>query len=305
MNKISERHHYVPIFLAKNFTQTNGKLNLYDKKADKEFEAKPKNIFLERNRNTFINREGKKSDVIEKMYSDLDNKFATNIRSIKNKVSMDVNELKLLLFLTYTMKWRVPQYDESFIEAKKCFSIEDLGLGIRFKGEKLNIDLEAQFSTEIHQEIKRFLLAIQPFRFIDDYKKIAKNSFLISSSYPGLIGDCPVNELNVNSNEVFEDFIFPFTENLTLVYSQRIDKQELKDFLENGRSENVNRFIKDFSISRDLSTMALSERLSGGSDKNYLKKISEGYKKAILNNNNKDSVNASVFNILLNFKKYK
>lgn len=304
MNKISRRHHYVPIFLAKNFSKANNKINIYDKEKDKLFEANPKNIFLESDRNNFINSEGDKSDVIEKIYSDLDNQFATIIRSVKKNVSMNGKELKLLLFLAYTMKWRVPQYDESFIKAKEFFSIEDLGLGIKFNETKLNIDLESEFDTDMHQELKRFLLAIQPFRFKDDYEKISQNSFLISTPFPGIIGDCPVNELPVDSNEVFEDFIFPFTENLTLVYSQRIDKLELKDFLENGKIEKVNQFLKDFSISRDLSTMALSGRFSGCSDKEYLDTIIDGLKKGLSNEKTKDSLNTSVFGVLYKFKDY-
>lgn len=301
MSDISNRHHYVPIFIAKNFTMKNEKLIVYDKSIDESFEAKPKNIFLESGRNTFKTTHGKKVDIIEKIYTKLDDKFAKVVKTVKTNESMNGANLEMLLFFAYIMKWRVPLYDESFNEAKDVFSLKDLGLALKIDDIILDIDLESQFNTDLHQELKRFLLAIQPFRFKEDLKKISLNSFLISSPIKAVIGDCPVNELAVISDEIFEDFVFPITEHLTLVYSQRIDIFDLKDFLENGKIDNVNQFIKDFSISRDLSTVALSRRFSGCSDKEYFDIITKGFKN---NKFNKD-LHSSVFNRLYNYKEYK
>jgi hypothetical protein len=291
--------------MAKNFSMKNGKIIVYDKDTDKSFEAKPKNVFLESGRNTFKTSIGQKVDIIEKIYSDLDNQFAKVIQKVKENGTMTGTELKMLLFLAYIMKWRVPQYDKSFNEAKELFTVEDLGLGIKFDDTRLNIDLESQFNTELHQEIKRFLIAIQPFRFNDDYKKISQNSFLISTPFNAVIGDCPLNEIAIKSEEIFEDFVFPITEYLTLVYSQRIDKIELKDFLENGKVDNINQFLKDFSIARDLSTVALSGRFSGCSDKDYFDVIINGFKTGMKNSKTKDDLHMSIFNRLYNYRDYK
>lgn len=302
--KISKRHHYVPIFLAKNFSNKKGKLIIYDKEKDKVFEAIPKNIFLENDRNNFENQRDEKVDTIEKMYADLDSKFAKTLRDVKETGNLERGNLRMLLFLAYTTKWRVPRYDKSFDDAKKFFSVDDLGLGIKIDNSKLDYDLEKIFKTDLQQELKRFLLAIQPFRFKEDYKKISKNSFLISTPFPALIGDCPVNEVQIESKEVFEDFVFPITDYLTLVNSQRIDKYKLKEFLENGKTEKVNQFLKDFSISKDLSTMALSKRFSGGSDKKYLNSIINGYKNGQNNTRTKNDMHNYVFNILYSYEKY-
>lgn len=79
--------------------------------------------------------------------------------------------------------------------------------------------------------------------------------------------------------------MFPFTENLTLVYSQRIDKFDIQDFLNNGDIDNVDKFIKDFSMARDLSTMALSGRFTGSSDEEYLKNFVYHYKIGLQSDN--------------------
>lgn len=302
--KKSKRHHYVPIFIAKNFSKENGKLLVYDKKADKVFEAKPKNIFLESDRNTFYNYKNEKDDVIEKIYADLDSQLSRALNEVKKTGNLSGENLKKLLFLAYITKWRVPEYDESFNDAKNYFTIGDLGLGVKIDSNKLNIYLESIFTTELHQEIKRFLLAIQPFRFKEDYKKILENSFLICTPYPGVIGDCPVNEIPVQSDEIFEDFIFPITKDLTLIHSHRIDKKKFQHFLENGNTESVDLFLRNLSIARDLSTVALSGRFSGCSDKKYFDLIIEGYKSGSKNKKTKDTLSSSVFTILYEYKNY-
>lgn len=302
--KTTKRHHYIPVFLSKHFSNEKGKLNVYNKTNDQSFMVSPQNIFLINDRNTFIDESGKESDVIEKIYASLDYKFSIALNEVKETGDLSGNNLKQLLLLAYTSKWRVPQYDESFVNAKNYFSVDDLGLGIKSDDLNLDIDLESIFETDLYQELKRFLLSIQPFRFKDDFKKIFENSFLLSSPYPGLIGDCPVNEVNVISENIFEDFILPITSELTLVYSQRIDKIELMNILKNSKTENYNNFIKAFSIARDLSTMNIAEQNVGCSNSEYLNDIVNNYKSCIKNDKIKDSLSSGVFTILYNYKQY-
>jgi hypothetical protein len=300
----SHRHHYVPIFLIKNFVRKNGQILMYDKIKDKLFEANPTRVFLEKDRNTFSDKQGEKHDIIERIYTSLDTLLAPVLRDVNERQNLSGKNLQLLLFLAYLLKWRVPQYDESFRQAQAYFSVDDLGLGIKNGDSVLDIDLEPGFDTDFHQELKQFLLAIQPFRFKDDYKSIFDNSFLIFSDFSSLLGDCPVNEVPLISDEVFEDFVFPLTPNITLVHCKRVDKFELQSFLATGQTEKVNQFIKDFSIARDLSTLALSGRLAGCFNEDYFKVIINGYKMALQNERTKDKISTSVFSIIYDYKKY-
>lgn len=303
MNK-SRRHHYVPRFLTNYFSKEDGNIYVYDKIADKFYEGSSINLFVERDRNTFVNSDGIEDDVIEKMYSSFDSLFAQALAEITRTGDVSNENFKLLLFLAYISKWRVPQYDESFENAKKYFSVDELGLGFKTSnGDRLDVNLEEYFDSDWHQESKRFLLAFQPFRFKDDFKTLIENSFLVSSPISSFISDCPFNEVPIVGDTFFEDFVFPVTKDLTLVYSNRIDRNEVQDFILNGNEEKVNQFLKDFSIGRDISILALSERNVGCCDFDYLQHTVNNYKEFKARGTD-TPFNATVFNVLYRFNEY-
>ncbi|TWR24826.1 hypothetical protein FPZ43_18190 [Mucilaginibacter pallidiroseus] len=123
---------------------------------------------------------------------------------------------------------------------KHFFSVDDLGLGLKNDhNERIDLNFEAFFTSDMHQELKRLLLAVQPFRFKDDFKKLLAHSFIISTPFDALISDCPFIEATINSDEFFEDFVFPVNKDLTLVYSSRIDRNEIQDFLLNGDQMDI------------------------------------------------------------------
>ncbi|RZJ23727.1 MAG: DUF4238 domain-containing protein [Acinetobacter sp.] len=300
----SRRHHYVPQFLTNYFTNNDDQIFIYDKFEDKIYKGSAVNLFVENNRNTFANLEGVNDDVIERMYSTLDNKFSSVLTEISTSRVLSNSNFELLLFFAYISKWRVPQYDAAFSEAKDYFTVDDLGIGIKNAfNEKLNINLEDYFDLEMHQEIKRILLALQPFRNKDDFKRILKNSFLIYTPISSFIGDCPFNESTIISDVIFEDFVFTVTKDLTLVYSSRIDKNEIQDFIIKGDQKKVDLFLRDFSTSRDISTLALAHRNIGCCNKEYLEHLIQVYKDHIRKNNTAP-FNSTVFNLLYRFKEY-
>lgn len=303
MNK-SRRHHYVPQFLTKHFSDHKGQINVYDKIDDKFYKNSAINLFVENDRNTFKNLHGIEDDIIEKVYSSLDSLFSNLLLEITTSKSVSNENFKLLLFLAYITKWRVPQYDESFNNAKKYFSVDELGLGLKdAENRRINIDLENYFKLDMQQELKRLLLAIQPFRFKEDFKQLMDHSFLVCTPYDSFISDCPFNEAQIVSDEIFEDFVFPVTKDLTLIYSKRLDKYKIQDFLCNGKENNVNLFLRDFSIARDVSMLDLSERNVGCSDKEYLQNLVNHYKEFKSNTKN-PAFNLTVFNILYRIDEY-
>jgi hypothetical protein len=300
----SRRHHYVPQFLTRGFLDDKGKIQVYDKIKDRFYEGNAVNLFLENDRNTFINFEGVDDDIIEKVYASFDGLFSGVLAEISSTNKVSNENYEALLFLAYISKWRVPQYDESFKDAKSSFTVDELGLG--FKGSddrRININLEEYFGLDMQQELKRILLAVQPFRFREDFKKLKQNSFLINTHLPSFIGDCPFVEATLISDEIFEDFIFPVTKDLTLVYSTRIDRNEIQDFLLNGNEENIDLFLRDFSTGRDVSLLALAERNVACSDPGYLQHIVNSYKTVKARGTN-TPFNLTIFNLLYRFKEY-
>nr|WP_319571729.1 DUF4238 domain-containing protein [uncultured Draconibacterium sp.] len=303
MNK-SRRHHYVPQFMTKYFSDDKEQINVYDKINDRFYKNSAINLFVENDRNTFPNLEGIEDDVIERVYSSLDTQFSNVLTEITNSGKVSNENFKQLLFLAYISKWRVPRYDESFEKAKEHYSVDDLGLGFKDSdNERIEINLEDYFELDMQQEMKRLLLAIQPFRFKMDFKQLIKSSFLINTPIDSFISDCPFNEATIISDEIFEDFVFPITRDLTLVYSKRINVTEIQDFILNGEEKNVHRFLKEFSFARDVSMLELAERNVACSDLDYLKHVVNTYK--VYKAKGTDTAyNLTVFNVLYRFKEY-
>ena len=300
----SKRHHFVPQFLMRYFTNEKGKLYVYDKLNDTFFESTTENLFLEKDRNTFKNLYDVDDDIVENFYTQFDTYFSSILKELHTHKKFDSRITKSLISLAYISKWRVRQYDESFNTAKEFFSVDDLGLGFKDEnGERIDIDLESIFDTDMHQEIKRILLAIQPIRFKDDFKKIFNNTFFLNSNVPSFISDCPFNEIPLENEIIFEDFVFPIFSDLTLIHSNRIDLKKIQNFIKEGKEENVQAFLNDFSYTRDISMLELCERNVACSNLEYLKHIVENYKKA-KQKNMKTPINVTVFNVLYGFEEY-
>lgn len=303
MNR-SRRHHYIPQFLTRHFANEDGQLHVYDKINDKFYRSSAINLFVEADRNTFTDVNGGQNDVIERIYSSLDAEFSVALNRITATGQLSSPDFKLILFFAYISKWRVRVYDESFKIAKEAYSVDDLGLGLKDEAnEKLDFLLENIFLSDMQQELKRFLLAAQPFRFKEDYQKLTANSFIVPTHIPAFIGDCPFNEATLESDELFEDFIFPLTRDLTLVYSPRVPLVTIKNFLLCGPDDKVMAFKKDFSCARDVSTLDLAERIIACSDEEYLRHTVSVYKE-FKRRNTGTAYHLTVFNVLYNFKEY-
>lgn len=122
----------------------------------------------------------------------------------------------------------------------------------------------------------------------------------MKTHYPALIGDCPFNELQSNSDKIFEDFVFPISKNMTLIHNQKIDKNDFSIFLDSDN--NVNTFLEAFSRARYLGTMHLSDRLVACCDKLYLEDIVNHYHKIQTSENYMNSQHSLVFIVLSNYK---
>jgi hypothetical protein len=298
----SWRHHYLPKFYIKGFCDKNEKITVYNKQYKKFEKKSPKYIFFKANRNTFSDALGNQSDILEKLYADLESKISSHLMDAINNTTGEiaVETLRNLIFLAYLTKWRNPQYDESFKELKDIITIDDLGLGLMADGKRVNVEIEEFFLSNLSQESKRLFLSIQPFRFKDDYKIIFKNSFIMPSSTPCLLGDCPFLEANFDNGKVFEDFIFPISKDQRLVYSDRISKYEFIEYFKNDESK-WREFIHLFSTVNDLTTFHLAEKYVACADEAYLRNIVDSYDNLIKSQLCNINLFKQVFNVLYNY----
>lgn len=117
--KNSSRHHYIPEFLIKGFTDSENKVFIYDILKDeiKPKSKSPKSIFFEWNRNTFTTDKGEEISIIEDLlFKEWDNKAAPIIKKFQETtlpdptLLSDNNIADFTLFLIQLF-WRLPYTD--------------------------------------------------------------------------------------------------------------------------------------------------------------------------------------------------
>jgi len=117
----STKHHYVPVFYLKGFTDAEGYFYVYDKLTKNTWKSKPENAFFENHRNTGSLQYQKgdyvfTSDGLEKAFADVDNAAAKVIQLIKkSRAEDDILSTEILLQVKYfinSLFWRSPANDE-------------------------------------------------------------------------------------------------------------------------------------------------------------------------------------------------
>ena len=262
----SDRHHYIPRFLIKNFSDSDNKLWVYNKEERRILKNKqsPKSIFFEWGRNTF-NINGKPSDNIEKIYGALDDLYAKTLDRILKTQTMAGSELTLMISLVSLIKWRIPKADDIFNNLKDI-PIENLGADILPVDKNVKVDnneINRIKDMEIVKETKRLLLSIQPLLKEDVLDEIHKNCFIVSfDEFPALLGDCPIIESPNSGFETLENFIFPLSTNDTLICKR-------------GAEKSISQ--KLFYIQKDLTVFHLSNKYVACKNREQLEKIAEIY----------------------------
>lgn len=120
MNNISSRHHYIPRFLIKNFTNSNGEVYVFDKLKQKILGKTfpPKSLFWEKDRNTMEFKNGKSSIIEDDTYSKIDE---IGNEAVKYLNEVDLNQQDILTKSIYQLQifilnlfWRIPNTDNLF-----------------------------------------------------------------------------------------------------------------------------------------------------------------------------------------------
>jgi hypothetical protein len=263
----SSRHHYIPRFLIKNFSDEENLLWVYNKEQRRILKAQqsPKAIFFEWDRNLFkVN--GAPGDNIEKMYGEVDNLLSKTLDNILATHNMTGRELTLMIYLVSLMKWRIPKVDASARELVKDLSIENLGMAIRPVDPTQKADpedLKKIYQTDIIGETKRLLLSVQPLLNPQVLDEIHSNCFITSyEEFPALLGDCPIIEEDNTDFKTLGNFIFPLSTTDTLICKR-----------------GAKRYIptRMFYIQKDLNIFHLSEKYVACKSHEQLKNIATIY----------------------------
>ncbi len=139
LKKKSSRHHYIPQFLIKGFTDDNELLHIYDKQGDKILSKQrpPKSIFFEMERNTVELKGNLKSSLLEDcLYAEIDNKMSKVIKHYQteelSKIDFQTEDTAIVLFFLISLFWRIPKTDYTFEDLMKRSIITAKGIDPEF-----------------------------------------------------------------------------------------------------------------------------------------------------------------------------
>lgn len=116
--KNSSRHHYIPEFLTKGFTNENGKVFVFDKIQDEVLakQKAPRSIFFEFDRNTVeVTNEISSSFIEDEFYSRIDDNGSQAIIQFRDEnlksIEFTIENTGHLLFFLIALFWRIPATD--------------------------------------------------------------------------------------------------------------------------------------------------------------------------------------------------
>lgn len=271
--EISRRHHYVPQFLLRNFTDEQGSFYVYDKQKKTVTKTYPSKVFFTWDRNTVTVRDVAQNrdvelDNLEQLHSALDSRFAADLHAVLQQGKLDPEQIASIVLLASFLKWRTPLSDSQFDKLKHTTSLEKLGVRIQAKNKANQPDeaaLEHLLNSELFKETKRFVLPLLPLLKGEKMLEIHNNSFIqhcLNQRAQALIGDCAILEQQGQGYDELGHFIFPLSTTATFVYK-----------ISPHLAVNSNLFYQ----CRDLATMHFSLRHVACRDEAYLRTLITQY----------------------------
>jgi hypothetical protein len=264
----SNRHHYIPEFYIKGFTNPEQKVIVYDKRAS-EFKSQafsPKQIFFEWNRNNLIIN-GKTDDFVENLYSIWDNKLSITYKRIneqKGRVKFDATDLFNLLIFVSLNHWRLPHLGNEIDNLIEDYSKENSFVKI------YDNNAGEEVSSEFFNEFKKrpgFKEMFRLSRPITDYLKLDINKVIdnwkiysaASNVELHILGDNPIIFKNDRKENILEnELIMPLSKGKLLI---------------NSNGKRIEQITPQIIIAIDTLVFIQSKSIVIGSNKDYLKAI--------------------------------
>ncbi|MCM8796003.1 MAG: DUF4238 domain-containing protein [Candidatus Omnitrophica bacterium] len=107
--KPKKRHHYIPVFYLKGFTNKDGCLYVYDKDNKPVFESSPEAIAYENHYFSFTTPEGEMdSETVENNIMLLEGEFARTVKKIHNYEDLSVDDRIVFSLFVASMMVRIP-----------------------------------------------------------------------------------------------------------------------------------------------------------------------------------------------------
>jgi len=109
MHSIPKRHHYIPTWHLKNFTDSNGICHVYDKETGKLFPSKPEKILKIKNYHTQETPNGVDENILESQISIVEGKAHKAIIKLISKENLTDDDIAMLITHIDYQKLRTPK----------------------------------------------------------------------------------------------------------------------------------------------------------------------------------------------------
>ena len=236
MQQASWRHHYIPEFYLKGFTDGNNQFSIYlvqDKKFKKDGKLfSPESHFFKKHDNTIVDFKNLPTDLLETQYASLDDKIAEVFNKLKNKegdncYGITLEDRVMLQYYVSILFWRLPSNNEIVQELSKHDMFEFLGLKVTDEYALENIK-RLQFPEPIKQhkdfhKILRIWIPQMTFPTIFDNKSQTTIVTFPPNKLPAICGDNPLILRHPEKLDLYnDDFILPLNRNIIFLRSKKM-----------------------------------------------------------------------------------
>lgn len=256
----SKRHHYLPQFYLKGFTDDKNEFYIFDKKSETIRKSTPLNSFFENHRNTASIKDERFS-LLEEVYAHFDGQIAAQLNKIRkskqDNFNLEVETLQRIKTFIAQMYWRVPESDHEIEILIDRLSFIETGFDIKDKeGNPATKELQDLLkSSDLFRKMYRIFI---PFMTSHNEIKTSHDDWKVyfrKDKY-NLTGDSPlVIKDFIDFSSLNEELFFPLSSNQMIVHTTAPKPRELP---------------RQFVLMMDLLIIQQSTRFVCCADKEYL-----------------------------------
>jgi hypothetical protein len=222
MNNTSWRHHYLPEFYLKGFTNQDGKFKIFDVhrqlfiKNGKDFSTE--SYFFEEDGNTIHTDKGA-DDFIEKGFAEVDNRVADLFNKIRNaqpdtRFGLTEDDMPALQHFISVLFWRIPSNYDQIRKLINERELHEFGLLLKSR-DTSEVVRDEELENKIRND-PNFFKALKLILPYITYKRILDcntplNIQLFPEQLPALCSDNPVIFKDPNPDIYYDNPIFPLT----------------------------------------------------------------------------------------------
>lgn len=285
---ISKRHHYIPQFYLRGFTNENKTYFIFDKKKEEIRETIPKNSFYQNKRNTSIIG-NEKSVLLEDLYSYFDSVTAPELRKIQESTlenfSLEPEILHRIKMFITQIYWRIPENDEELDKVIDKLSFSETGFDIKNKKGKSVVtkELEEQLKNEdIFRKMYRIFIPLMSHN--EKYKTTDYENWRVyfRGNKNQLTGDNPLIIENFKDfSSLNKELLFPLSSNKIFIHTKRPKPKNLSS---------------KFILEMDMMIIQQATRFVCCSDRFYLNYLIENLYSFSKHHDIEDKMKESLFN---------